>query len=89
MSVHLRATRDMQPTPMTYYEEEQNRSPQSRPRVSQVRRPRVVIPTQRHHLLHALADGYAKSGAAMRKSRIPMLPLIRGVGVQGVGNLSK
>ena len=33
----------------------------------------------RHHLLHALADGYAKGGAAMRKSRIPMLTLIRGV----------
>ena len=33
----------------------------------------------RRHLLHALADGYAKGGAAMRKSRIPMLTLIRGV----------
>jgi hypothetical protein len=33
----------------------------------------------RHHLLHALADGYAKGGAAVRKSRIPMLTLIRGV----------
>ena len=31
MSVHLRATRDMQPTAMTYNEEEQSRLPQSRP----------------------------------------------------------
>ena len=68
MSVHLRATRDMQPTAMTYYEEEQSRLPQSRPRVVMYRDPAcrgLGHPNPvRHHLLHALADGYAKGGAA-------------------------
>jgi len=44
MSVHLRATRDMQPTAMTYNEEEQSRLPQSRPRVGH---PRLIFGEKR------------------------------------------